>query len=86
MSKANQNKTFKLAVDHVVRSLERVTGDDENLDAIQDAFATAAFPIDTSHLFVDELMSNPKVQKAFKRFIADTVGTFEYEEENGEGY
>ena len=81
MTKRTAQKTFNMVVQHVVDSLDRAAGDDENLDHLQDTCEKEGHVIDTSALASARLLAHPKVKKAFKKFISDTIGNFQYMEE-----
>jgi hypothetical protein len=82
----NQQKTVALVRQHIIDSLERVAGDDENLDHMQYVCEGVKHPIDASACEVDSLLNDPKVKAAFKKFVRQTIGGYQYmEDEFGNG-
>jgi hypothetical protein len=73
------NDIFLAMRTHIVDSLERASGDDENLEALQDrAQSLTLADIDSSTITRDDLFADPLVQAAFKKFIDDVIGGFQY--------
>jgi hypothetical protein len=78
MNKAQ--KTYATCRDHIIKSLDRASGDDQNLDAITYANEEKG-PFDTSLLDIASMMQDAKIQAAFRKYVSDQIGTFQYFED-----
>lgn len=75
-----QKKTEKAVARLIADALTHASEEDEFSDRICSA-CEAQGKIDTSTLDVSYLMSDPKIKKAFKKFVENVVGGFQYMEE-----
>lgn len=76
-SVAVARKTLAAFKKSIVDTLDRASGDDENIEHLE-MVCRALGKVDTSLLNVSELAEDPQLQRAFKKFVSAQVGSFQY--------
>lgn len=75
-----QQKTGNVVRKCIIDTLERAAGDDEFIDHIQEVCEEAG-KIDTTGLEEDVLVNDPKIKKAFLKFVKSCIGSFQQMED-----
>ena len=78
----NQQKTGKIARDLIIEFLDTCTGEDEDNQRIMSA--CEGNKLDTSALDTELLLNDPKVKRAFKKFVDGIIGSLQFVEEEFE--
>jgi hypothetical protein len=73
------DQTLQMLTAHIVATLDRAAGDDENIDALADKCRD--LEVDTSRLNEERILANPVVQEAFAKFVSDMISTCQMLEE-----